>query len=709
MSSIPIDQQTMVPSIIEEQIDRMSRNQHQHGRLSSSTTTTTARQAAEVSTSGRGGRGGRGSRRSDRGGGSGSGSSSMHDNFHNRTSSSNRRHDNALFMDSVDDDEFFDGNSSTASSSLSASFNSSMNRSTSNISNKARCNPDNIYEQYRHKSARCDRQLYLWDKLAMRGSPPDTPPQELAKRATFMLICMMKLGACTIWGAMFWFLNEPYAALCPVTYYVCVSGSMSTLAFEGKYDNFVIMQLALIFLLPFAVHIVLGGLVESGGVLLWSFLAPLGAAFFRSSKESVVWYQTFVLSSVVLIGYDFYEALYLKTYGNENPRHAEDLISMFYFTMNIMGVLTIVFAAAQFFAAALEDEFGRSESLLHNTLPPSIARRIHTGENPIIDKYAEVSILFADVVGFTKATSDLSPKIIIEGFLKDFFRLTDKAVENRGLTKIKTIGDAYMVVGGVEEGGPENHAAEMLRLAGDIFDIIEAVNYNCGTTFQVRIGIHQGPVIAGVLGVKRFSFDVWGDAVNMASRMESHGRPAYVHLTEEAYNATRFDCDGEFDFNLDGEMEVKGKGKMTTYFAKPSFRGLEASGFFDLIEDEYREESKDCIDSEPRRTRNKRGLVFKKLLKRLKPTLRTGDDNDDSEGREFVNDEHFYSAALALSGPFASTAKRIAGSRNPEYYKKLLQHQTSSSTSASRPRSASRNLTSKPRKNSRLDRQLSNR
>ena len=400
---------------------------------------------------------------------------------------------------------------------------------------------------------------------------------------------------------MFYFFGHPGACCCPITYYLVVSGAMSTLAFEhsGKRDNyerFVIIQLILILLLPYMVHITIGGLRESGGVLLWSFLSPLGAAFFRSSQESILWYKVFLVCSLSLIGYDYWAQPQQQGHSEHDGSRSDE--QLFFWTMNILGVLTIAFAAAVFFAQALEAEFHRSEMLLHNILPPSIAKRLQMGENPIIDKHEQVGLFFADVVGFTKAAATLPAEVVIEKFLQDLFHLTDQAVERRKLTKIKTIGDAYMVVGGIEkkaqklqeqgddfgEADPAD-TVQLIQLARDMFDIVDAVNEKAGTNFEIRVGIHVGPVIAGVLGVKRFAFDVWGDSVNLASRMESHGKPGHVHLTQEAYDKVKNICGDDFEFEWGGEMEIKSKGSMVTFFARPKFvNDVSTSCFFEQAE-----------------------------------------------------------------------------------------------------------------------------
>lgn len=239
--------------------------------------------------------------------------------------------------------------------------------------------------------------------------------------------------------------------------------------------------------------------------------------------------------------------------------------------MNILGVMTIVFSAAFFFAQALESEYQRSEALLDNILPQTIAKRIKTGENPIVDKHERISLLFADVVGFTTAASTMDPTILIEKFLEQFFFGVDQCVEKRHLTKIKTIGDAYMVAGGLEtrEGcfNDDEHVFQLLGLASDMFAVLDGVNKSVGTDLQIRIGIHVGPVIAGVLGTQRFAYDVWGDAVNIASRMESSGKASMIQLSEQAYEAVKTSSD--FVFEDAGESQIKGKGKMSTFLAVP--------------------------------------------------------------------------------------------------------------------------------------------
>ena len=395
-----------------------------------------------------------------------------------------------------------------------------------------------------------------------------------------MLISILKSFFCIVWGTLYYCLDEKSAAVMPLTYLCGVlSNFMLLMHSEGNYDRFVFYQLVLILVFPSLVHLVLGGLQASGGVMLWSFLAPLGAAFFRSFKESLTWFKVYMGLSFSLIVREYWVGSSATVVNS-------------YWMMNILGVQLIVFATAAYFAQALEDEYNRSEMLLHNVLPQSIANRIRSGENPILDKHDAVSLLFADVVGFTTAASTMDPDKLI-GFLEEFFAAVDEAAERRHLTKIKTIGDAYMCAGGLEvlpstsrhneqdvlkspmntrtchsPPPPRSHVEQMLHFAVDMLQILQVVNKAVGTSFEIRIGIHVGPVIAGVLGVSRFAYDCWGDSVNTASRMESHGKPSCIHLSQDAYDYLRHLP--QFSFTCAGTSFVKGKGEMMTYFVTPA-------------------------------------------------------------------------------------------------------------------------------------------
>ena len=217
--------------------------------------------------------------------------------------------------------------------------------------------------------------------------------------------------------------------------------------------------------------------------------------------------------------------------------------------------------AKQFISAliALAKEQAKSERLLLNILPAPIAHELKDQERTIADSFAEVTVMFADIVGFTELASQTEPIELVE-ILNVIFSEFDQLTEEHGLEKIKTIGDAYMVVGGLPEPKP-NHAEAIANMALDMQAIIAEYCLDTGQNLSIRIGINTGPVIAGIIGTKKFIYDLWGDTVNIASRMESHGIPGSIQVTEGTY----FRLKSRYLFEDRGAIKVKGKGLMNCY------------------------------------------------------------------------------------------------------------------------------------------------
>jgi class 3 adenylate cyclase/CHASE3 domain sensor protein len=215
----------------------------------------------------------------------------------------------------------------------------------------------------------------------------------------------------------------------------------------------------------------------------------------------------------------------------------------------------------------VETERERSEELLLHILPRPIATRLRAGETPIADDIPEATILFADLAGFTALSSNMVAVEIVE-MLDLLFSRFDALAERFGLEKIKTIGDGYMVAGGVPDPRPDHAAAivEMALAMGEATDIATRALGVLGQPLRVRIGIHSGPLVAGVLGTNKLIYDVWGDTVNIASRMEKYGEPGRIHVSA----ATRALLGDRYRFECRGKIDVKGKGKMETYFLAPS-------------------------------------------------------------------------------------------------------------------------------------------
>jgi len=231
-----------------------------------------------------------------------------------------------------------------------------------------------------------------------------------------------------------------------------------------------------------------------------------------------------------------------------------------------VGLALIVAAVvAKQFASALKtlaEEQAKSERLLLNILPAAIAQQLKQEERTIADSFPEVTVMFADIVGFTELAAQ-TPAIELVEILNVIFSEFDQLTDEHGLEKIKTIGDAYMVVGGLPAAKP-NHAEAIAAMALDMQDRITEFCSETGKALSIRIGINTGPVIAGIIGTKKFIYDLWGDTVNIASRMESHGIPGSIQVTEETYKRLK----NQYVFEDRGLISVKGKGEMNCYLLK---------------------------------------------------------------------------------------------------------------------------------------------
>ena len=303
----------------------------------------------------------------------------------------------------------------------------------------------------------------------------------------------------------------------------------------------------------------LGGFIDSGGVGLWGILAPLGALVFGDVRAAVKWYAAYV---VVFLG----SGIAGEVLGGITPAPP----AWFTTTMLALNVVvggTIVLRCWRLFAEqrraavdSLQIEQAKSENLLLNILPRSIAEQLKAQTQPIADHFSTASILFADVVDFTPWSECLPPAEVV-GILDRLFSSFDALAEKYGLEKIKTIGDCYMAAAGVPTPRPD-HAQALAAMALDMVATMHADDDVGHLGLQLRVGINSGPVVAGVIGRKRFLYDLWGDAVNTASRMESHGTSGRIQITRATYEllAEEFSCEPR------GAIAVKGKGAMEVWY-----------------------------------------------------------------------------------------------------------------------------------------------
>jgi class 3 adenylate cyclase len=245
-----------------------------------------------------------------------------------------------------------------------------------------------------------------------------------------------------------------------------------------------------------------------------------------------------------------------------NPAYGEVFRGVVLFGLLVFMCLVAGYHYAAEHAAerALRGARERSDQLLRNILPDSIAARLKQGETPIADHFIAVTVLFADLVGFTPFSRALAPETLVQ-LLDDLFRRFDEIAGQHGLEKIKTIGDAYMIVAGLPDPRPD-HALAMAEMALAMLAATEAFARDHNVAMPIRIGMHSGPAVAGVIGRRKFAYDLWGDTVNTAARMEAHGVSNRIQITE----TTRQLLSAHFEFEPRGEIEVKGVGRMPTWW-----------------------------------------------------------------------------------------------------------------------------------------------
>ncbi|MCL1475458.1 adenylate/guanylate cyclase domain-containing protein [Argonema antarcticum] len=241
---------------------------------------------------------------------------------------------------------------------------------------------------------------------------------------------------------------------------------------------------------------------------------------------------------------------------SENARAVRDAEGKLLYYEGIVEDIT----ARKLAQEALRYEQEQTERLLLNILPHAIAQRLREEETTIADSFDESTVLFGDIVGFTELSASIEPVELVE-LLNEIFSTFDTLTDQHGLEKIKTIGDAYMVVGGLPIPRTD-HAEAVAEMALDMQIEINRFNSETNQNLQLRVGINTGPVVAGVIGIKKFSYDLWGDTVNTASRMESHGIPGSIQVTASTYQLLR----DKYLFEERGRIPIKGKGEMTTYF-----------------------------------------------------------------------------------------------------------------------------------------------
>jgi adenylate cyclase len=395
-------------------------------------------------------------------------------------------------------------------------------------------------------------------RLALVGADPQDDDDLRARKALLVLISVLILPVAALWGALYLGFGSPVGVV-PLVYFAVLLGAIAVFSRTRDFPWLLRVGQIAILLAPTLSMIPLGGFMPAGGVGLWGILAPLGALVFNAVRSAVRWY---VAWAVVFLGSGIAGEIIGPIW--------EPLPGWFTTTMLALNIVVggaIVFTLLAVFAsqrsaalAALRVEQAKAENLLLNILPSSIAEQLKAQTQPIADHFASASILFADVVDFTPWSERLEPADVV-GYLDHLFSHFDDLAERYGLEKIKTIGDCYMVAAGVPQPRSD-HARALALMALDMLEAMRSDDKVGHLGLELRIGINSGPVVAGVIGRKRFLYDLWGDAVNTASRMESYGTPGRIQITRATYEllADEFDCEPR------GTIPVKGKGEIEAWY-----------------------------------------------------------------------------------------------------------------------------------------------
>jgi adenylate cyclase len=381
---------------------------------------------------------------------------------------------------------------------------------------------------------------------------------QILKTKLLLTVSLLIIPAGVIWGAVYLFWGETLAATMPILYSLFSVISIIYLRITKNFVGFRTMQLLLILIFPFLFMLALGGFTPGSVAFIWSVMAPFGAILFYQTQHSNRWLYAY-LGLLVLTG------IVQPSLRSSTNLPAAFVTAMFVLNIGILSIITYnllnnFVRGKNRLLDLLKIEQKKSEQLLLNVLPKEIASELKNGHKRIARHYPSASVMFADIVGFTRLSEEIDPAELVD-VLNQIFSDFDTMVEGYALEKIRTIGDNYMVAAGVPVPRSD-HAAAITNLAIDMCDYIDELPAINGHKINFRVGINSGPLIAGIIGRKKFHYDIWGDTVNTASRMESTGEPGRIQVTP----ATLALLGPNFAITRRGNLVVKGKGELETWF-----------------------------------------------------------------------------------------------------------------------------------------------
>ncbi len=406
------------------------------------------------------------------------------------------------------------------------------------------------------------------DRLSRAGIEPDDSEELKLNKSLLMLATGLASVAIVCWVAIYWVLGPQFSATLPFVFQLLLAGNMLIYIRSRNFDYFRVTQLGLFLFLPFVAQWN-SDIISTSGVLLWAVLAPVGAILCIGVRQSVGWFIAWVILTALSGVADWY----LADVGLIQKSNVPIRTTIVFFTLNFITISIILYLLLRMSISQnrkmhdslevahrqIQVEQERSEKLLLNILPGAIADRLKNSDKTIADGFADVTVMFADIVNFTQVAANMSPSQVF-AMLNRIFSAFDELAELYGLEKIKTIGDAYMVAGGLSEETADYSAAvaDMAVAMRDLLRRDFAIN---ASHLEVRIGIGTGPIVAGVLGKKKFIYDLWGDTVNIASRITSEGVPGMIQCDTMTYHRLATN----FDFHEPQTIYLKGKGNMTVY------------------------------------------------------------------------------------------------------------------------------------------------
>lgn len=329
------------------------------------------------------------------------------------------------------------------------------------------------------------------------------------------------------------------------------AGNLLVLARTRRFQRYVAILVVLVLLAAAFVEISLGGLAGSSAAIVFAFLGPVLALLALGPRRATAW---FVVYMAVVIGVIVLDPIFSSRIAPQPYP-----LRLVWYAANLIIPLALTFAMLRYTDIRRRRAEERSDELLTNAIPAAIAARLKRGEKRIAERYPETTILFADLVGFTPWAAQTDPAHVVD-FLDSLFSRFDELAAANGVEKIKTIGDSYMAVAGAPAARPD-HALAAISFARALLAAVDDVRRESDVLLELRVGLASGPVVAGVIGRQRILFDLWGDTVNMASRMESSGVPGRIHVAQSTHDLAQ----DTYSFERRELVDVKGIGRVTTY------------------------------------------------------------------------------------------------------------------------------------------------